>query len=164
MSKLLIPITEKHFKEKVKIRFNNILDGLDNFFSFTLEPKDMSSDENEIINYILKVFDINNSSCYIDFYINRLSQEEKENLISLVPEEDKDILIENMNLKAPSNYFKVENKELIPFLTRLSTRENFFVTFYFTETPITIWGNYGMKFPCFCLNEQDLYFYSNTVK
>lgn len=159
MDKTIIPITLDDFNKNVIIKFNSILDGLDGFPNFTLEPTDLSIGEKEIINYILKVFEINSSYCYIDFYINNLSSDEKDKLLNLVPKEDKDILKSNLNIKTFSNYFKVENKELIPFLTRLSTRENFFVTFYFTEIPITIWGNYGMKFPCFCLNQKDLNFY-----
>ena len=163
MNNTIIPITLDDFNKNVVIKFNNILDGLDAFQNFMLEPKNISLGEEEIINYILKVFEINNSSCYIDFYINKLSSEERDNLMNLVPIEDKNLLKSIFEINPLSNYFKVENKDLIPFLARLSTRENFFITFYFTQTPITIWSNYGLKFPCFCLNKKDLDFYINQL-
>ena len=152
MDDILTPVTLEEFHKNVIIKFQNILDGLDTFPNFTLEPKNISSGEDEMIDYILKIFKLNNSFCYIDFYLDKLS------------EEDRKLLKANLNIENYSNYFKVEHIKLIPFLTRLSTRENFFITFYFTEIPITIWGNYGMKFPCFCLNQKDLNFYINQLK
>lgn len=164
MNDILISVTSEEFHKNVIIKFPNILDGLDTFPNFTLEPKNVYLGEDEMIDYILKIFKLNNSFCYIDFYLDKLSEEDKENLVNLVPEEDRKLLKANLTIENYSNYFKVEHIRLIPFLTRLSTRENFFITFYFTEIPITIWGNYGMKFPCFCLNQNDLTFYINRLK
>ncbi|MFR3910657.1 MAG: hypothetical protein ACLTYB_05750 [Clostridium paraputrificum] len=132
MNDILISVTSEEFHKNVIIKFPNILDGLDTFPNFTLEPKNVYSGEDEMIDYILKIFKLNNSFCYIDFYLDKLSEEDKENLVNLVPEEDRKLLKANLNIENYSNYFKVEHIRLIPFLTRLSTRENF-ITFYFTE-------------------------------
>lgn len=43
-------------------------------------------------------------------------------------------------------------------------RELFFVTFYFYNKLITIWGNYNIKFPCFFYSEEDFDFYFDLSK
>ena len=101
----------------------------------------------------------------MDFYINKISDEDKEKLISLVPDQDKKILELHLIAKSHNGvFYKLCNKSLIPFLVRLNTREIFFITFYFTNKPITIWGNYDMKFPCFFNEQEDLDFYYNLSK
>ena len=160
MNKLLIPISNDEFKNKVKIRFNNILDGFDLFKNFTIEGNNIEDGENKIIKFIENIFEENNCEAYVDFYINKISDDDKEKLIFLVPDEDKEILKLHLNAKPHDGvFYKVVNKALIPFLVRLNTRENFFITFYFINKPITIWGNYDMKFPCFFDKQEDLDFY-----
>ena len=165
MNELLIPISNDEFKSKVKIRFNNILDGFDLFENFTIEGNNINYGENKIIDFVENIFEENNREAYIDFYINKISDEDREKLISLVPDEDKKILKLHLSTKTHDGvFYKLINKTLIPFLVRLNTREVFFVTFYFTNKPITIWGNYNMKFPCFFNTEKDLEFYHNLSK
>lgn len=156
MCELLIPVDTSEFKENVQIYFDNILTGFDLYKYFYIEA---INNEKIIINFIKRIFEENDSVCYVDFYLNKLSNDDKNRLLSLVPDEDKELLKSHLKLNSNSIYYKVANISLIPFLTRLSTRENFFVTFYFTKIPLTIWGNYGMKFPSFCKNEFDLNYY-----
>lgn len=167
MNELLIPIAIDEFKDKVNIRFNNILDGFDCFENFTLVASNIEDGENKIIEFIEKVFECNNCEGYVDFYINKISDEEKQRLLTLVPTEDKKVLESHLNTKFHDGvYYKILNKSLIPFLVRLNTRELFFVTFYFANKPITIWGNYNLKFPCFFNSKNDFNFYyglSNTL-
>lgn len=155
---MIIPISNEEFSNKVQIKFNNILDGFDNFKNFTLE----FNNEDDFISYIENIFLDNNSECYFDFYINKLTEKEIDNIINLYKEDDKKTLLELIDLAKAHRkvYFKLKSKELIPLLTRLSTREIFFITFYFTKRPITIWGNYNMKFPYFTLNNEDLNYYA----
>lgn len=165
MNELLTPISTHEFENRVTIRFKNILDGFDKFKNFTIETTDIKNGENKIIKFIKKIFELNNYECYVDFYINKLSNEDKEKLIDLVPAEDKTMLISHLNFQSNDEvFYKLNNISLIPFLVRLNTRETFFVTFYFTNKPITIWGNYNMKFPCFFHNEEDLQFYNKIAK
>lgn len=165
MDQLLIPINNEEFNNMVSIRFKNILDGFNLFKNFTIESENINEGENKLINFIEKVFEENNNEGYVDFYINKLSLEDREKLISLISEEDKEILELHLRIEpSDSVYYKLANKDLIPFLVRLNTRELFFVTFYFSNKPITIWGNYNMKFPCFFYNQEDLDFYYNLSK
>ena len=165
MNQLLKPISTDEFKGNVNIRFNNILEGFDLFKNFTLEANNIEDGENKIIQFVENTFEENNCEAYVDFYINKISPEDNENLISLAPDEDKEIL--KLHLSAEPHdgvFYKLTNKDLIPFLVRLNTREIFFVTFYFTDRPITIWGNYNMKFPCFFNTEDDREFYYTRLK
>ncbi|WP_315071871.1 hypothetical protein [uncultured Clostridium sp.] len=160
MKELLIPISDDEFKDKINIRFNNIIDGFNSFQNFTLEASGVEDGENKLISFVEKVFENNNSEAYIDFYISKLSESDKKKLIELIPTEDKKILELHLNtIKHDGIFYALRNKYLIPFLVRLNTRETFFVTFYFYNKPITIWGNYNMKFPCFFNNQKDLEFY-----
>lgn len=84
MNKLLIPINDDTFKAKVNIRFNNILDGLYSFKNFTLVASDIDDGENKLIKLIEYIFEINNSNAYIDFYINKISPEDKNKLFDLL--------------------------------------------------------------------------------
>ena len=166
MNELLIPISNDEFKNAVNIRFNNILDGFDLFKNFTIEANTIENDgENKLIKFIETIFEENNSEGYVDFYLTKLSNEDKEKLISLISNDDKEILKLHLNI-APHDgvFYKLENKALIPFLVRLNTKELFFVTFYFTNKPITIWGNYDMKFPCFFNKQEDFDFYYTLAK
>ncbi|EKQ57756.1 MULTISPECIES: hypothetical protein [unclassified Clostridium] len=165
MSKLLIPIDDDTFKTEVTIRFNNILEGFDSFKNFTLTASNIENGESKIIKFIEYIFKINNYNAYVDFYINKISDEDKKKLFDLVPDEDTDILKSHLNFDTQTSvFFKLVHKELIPFLVRLNTREIFFVTFYFTYKPITVWGNYDLKFPCFFNTQEDLEFYYNISK
>jgi len=165
MNELLIPISNNEFKNKVNIRFNNILEGFDLFRNFTIESKNIEDGENKIIELVENIFEENNYEAYVDFYINKISDEDKDKLMSLVPDEDKNILKLHLNAEPHDGvFYKIVNKALIPFLVRLSTREILFITFYFINKPITIWGNYDMKFPCFFNEQEDLDFYYKLSK
>ena len=158
MENSLIPISNIDFKNTVDIKFNNILDGFDLFKSFTINGN-ITNGEEKIIEFIEKIFEENIDNTYIDFYINKISDEDKDNLINLISPNDKDTLKKLMHITHDGVYFKLLQKSLIPFFVRLNTREVFFVTFYFTNIPITIWGNYNMNFPCFVDSKESLEYY-----
>lgn len=165
MDQLLISISNEEFNSMVNIRFKNILDGFNSFKNFTIEADNTEDGEKNLIKFIETIFEENNNEGYVDFYINKLSPEDREKLISLISEEDKEILKLHLSVE-PSNrvFYTLINKALIPFLVRLNTRELFFITFYFTNKPITIWGNYNMKFPCFFNSDEDFNFYYDLSK
>lgn len=158
MKNSLIPISTIDFNNTINIKFNNILDGFDFFKNFTIDGN-VTCGEEKIITFIDKIFEENIDDTYIDFYINRISSEDKSNLMNLISDNDKNTLREFMNITHDGVYFKLIDKNLIPFFVRLNTKEVFFVTFYFNNRPITVWGNYNMKFPCFVNNDEDLEYY-----
>ncbi|MDD6793914.1 MAG: hypothetical protein PUE01_00655 [Clostridiaceae bacterium] len=152
---ILQPISTKEFKENVSIRFNNILEGLDNYLNFEINAKDLKNGEESIINFITEVFELNQNEAFVDLYLNNLDEEAQNNLLKICCKEDRNIVKEHINLWHKEPYYKLTEKSLIPFLVRLNTNEAFFVTFYFTKKPITIWGNYNKTFPCFMETKED---------
>ena len=158
MKNSLIPISTIDFNNTINIKFNNILDGFDFFKNFTIDGN-VTCGEEKIITFIEKIFEENIDDTYIDFYINRISSEDKSHLMNLISDNDKNTLREFMNITHDGVYFKLIDKNLIPFFVRLNTKEVFFVTFYFNNRPITVWGNYNMKFPCVVNNDEDLEYY-----
>ena len=148
MNEILIPISNKEFKEKVTIRFNSINDGFNNYNNKTIEGT-----EEAFISFLQEAFELNGEdNAYVDFYYNILSEEDKQRLKSLINDED------NLTLE---NFEKNYHEESIPFITRLSTREILFSTIYFTKYPCTIWGNYNKSFPIFYHDNNDIQQYLN---
>ena len=157
MNKILIPISNKEFKEKVTVRFNSINDGFNNYNNKTIE-----GNEEAFISFLQEAFELNGEdNSYVDFYYNVLNDEDKKKLKELINDEDKILLEEfEKNYHEKNIYFKL-TKESIPFITRLSTREILFSTIYFTKYPCTIWGNYNKSFPIFYHDNNDIQQYLN---
>ena len=160
----LMPISTAQFRNNVSIRFNNILDGFDNYKNFEIKGENIEDGENAIISFLSKVFELNNNEAYVDLYLNNLDESDKENLLNICCQDDKEIILKHINLNHNEPYYKLTNKSLIPFLTRLNTGEVFFVTFYFTKVPLTIWGNYNRQFPCFTDTDENLNMYKELAK
>lgn len=169
MGKLLKSISEEEFKDRVKIRFNNILDGLDLYSNGTLEDKNTDESfenvESSFIGFFEDALDLN-EEVVIDFYIKKLDEESKVRLLKFLEGEDREILkrhIDEMdNMK--SVYFTLDSKELMRFITRLNTKELFFCTVYFEKYEMTIWGNYKLSFPVFFKEESVLKKYEKIAK
>lgn len=164
MNSLPIPVSKLEFKNKVNIRFNNVLDGFNDFKNFTLDGNLVENSELSLINFICDVFKENNNECYVDFYINKIDTSEKDNLINLIDQEHKSLLQQIIDMNHDDIYYKITDIRLIPFFTKLNTKELFFVTFYFTKKPITIWGNYNFRFPCFFNNSNIFDCFYNMAK
>ena len=146
MNKLLYPISEEDFKQNVRIYFDNISEGFSKFKHDMIEGKS----EEQLIEYMQNVYDENSfDNFYIDLYLNRIDEANEDKFISMLCDEDKKTY-EAIKKEYDSStvYYKID-KSLIPFITRLSTREILFCTIYLTKTNKTIWGNYEMKFPVF---------------
>ena len=164
MNNLPIPVSLAEFKENVNIRFNNIIDGFETFKNFTIDGTLTEDSETCLIKFISHVFETNESECYIDFYINKLNKSEKKNLMSLIDEKDRTLLENIIDMNHNDIYYKLTDKNLIPFFTKLNTKELFFVTFYFIKKPMTIWGNYNLKFPCFVDDSDSFNYYYDSAK
>jgi len=162
MNIAITPISKEDFNNNVKIRFKNILDGFDNYNYRNLTAKDTTNfkfNENAFIKFIEEAYKLNKNetkiqSCYIDFYLKDLNDDSYNKLLGGLDIEDreslnyiKSILSENTTIN--TEYFEVNDISIIPLLTKMCTRELFFITFYFTAIPLTIWGNYNLNFPIF---------------
>ncbi|GAA0179813.1 hypothetical protein SH2C18_26230 [Clostridium sediminicola] len=184
MEKLLKSITIEEFNSIKKISITNIQEGFNNYThgildvhdsSLSINEQDESSRliynnnlkyENRFINFMKKIYTINKKKpIIVDFYLNNIDNEGILRVLSHLEHDDKLTFINHVrNIKTHSVYFLIEDKELIPFMTRLSTRELHFCTFHFTEKPITIWGNYNLSFPVFFKNNEDVNFYDSIAR
>lgn len=168
----LRPISKEIFENNVNIRFNNILDGFNNYKYKHLECNydvNLKFNEMNFIKFIEESYKLNKNSCYIDFYIKNLNQYEYNKLLEGLDGEDKNILnsIWEYILKNSSyvtEYFEVNDIYILKLLVKMCTRELFFITFYFTEIPLTIWGNYNLSFPIFFEDDSILDTYIETAK
>lgn len=165
MNNLLYPVSKEDFKKLVDIRFDNINEGFNNFKSAMLESETLEEAEKNITKFMEEAIILNGEdNSYVDLYFSTLEKEDKERLIGLLKEKDKEIM-ESIKeiLQEDTIYFRL-TKDIIPFITRLSTREVLFCTVYFTNYPITIWGNYNKKFPCFYRDDKTLDLYNDIAK
>lgn len=162
MKELFKNIKEEEFKDRISIRFKGILEGFNKYpnkllevskeFRGTLEEK-----EELFLNFFKEALKLNKNEVIVDFYIKDLEDDSKERLLLSLNREDREILnnlLEENNID--SVYFEIKDNEAMDFITRLNTRELFFSTVYFFYKPITIWGNYSMKFPIFFEEENIL--------
>lgn len=163
-SKILKAVSSDEFNNIVKIKFSNIDVGFNNFTNGILENnREFQSKENiekNFIRFIEEACILNDcDKVIIDFYLNKLNEEEIKNLYSLLEEGDKEILKDQIDFMDKKNIYFQLDCNLIPFIVKLNTRELFFSTIYFTKFPCTLWGNYNMKFPIFFDNMKfiDLY-------
>ncbi|GAA0772994.1 hypothetical protein GCM10008908_20430 [Clostridium subterminale] len=165
MNNLLYPVSKEDFKKLVDIRFDNINEGFNNFKSAMLESETLEEAEKNITKFMEEAIILNGEdNSYVDLYFSTLEKEDKERLIGLLEKKDKEIMerIKEI-LQEDTIYFRL-TREIIPFITRLSTREALFCTVYFTNYPITIWGNYNKKFPCFYRDDKILDLYNDIAK
>lgn len=160
---MLVPISNNEFLEAVNIRFDTILEGFEKFKSKTLLGE--QEFEEAFIKFIEQVYKRNGEeNCYIDFYYNKLTKENRETLKGMLNSVDKSFIIEfEKSYDEKSNFFKFKEKD-IPTIVRLNTNEIFFSTFYFTKEPVTIWANHNKKFPIFYYNDNVIIKYVEIAK
>lgn len=165
MNNLLYPVSKEDFKKLVDIRFDNINEGFNNFKNVILESEIIEEAEENIIKFMEEAIILNGEdNSYVDLYFSTLEEEGKERLIKLLEVEDKKVMHKiQETLKEDTIYFRL-TREIISFITRLSTREILFCTVYYTKYPFTIWGNYNKKFPCFFDNVKVLELYNDIAK
>lgn len=162
---MLIPISEKEFKERVKIKFNNVSEGFNRYDNKTLKAYNDNFFEINMLKFLEEAVELNGvDNSYIDFYYNILSESDKNKFKEMLNCEDKDF-IRNFEKNNNDNgiYFKL-SKEFIPFINRLNSREILFSTIYFTKESLTIWGNYNKKFPVFYLESRVLHKYEDLAR
>ena len=162
---MLILVNENDFKDKVNIRFNNITEGINRFEKKILESDNSYDFEKSMINFLQEAVKLNGvENSYVDFYYNKLEDDEKRRFKELLNCEDKDFIknFEYENSKG-GIYYNL-TLESIPFITRITTQEILFSTIYFTKEPFTIWGNYNEKFPVFYKEEYIFNKYENIAK
>ena len=115
-------INNNDFKNIIKIRFNNILEGFDNYNYIELSCKtNKYESEENFIRAIESFYKINDGNLIIDFYKNRLNKESIGFIKSNLDMEDNIVFDKFIDLvNENNNYYKVNDKTFIKLLTKLS--------------------------------------------
>lgn len=148
-------ISKADFDKIIKIKFDNILEGFDKFNYVELysrKDKEKIEIEEDFIKTLESFFYLNydENKIIVDFYKNKLDKDSIEFIENNLDLEEIKIFNEILNSGTINDmFFEISDKKYIKLLTKLCTRELFFITFYFTKGPVTIWGNYNLKFPLF---------------
>lgn len=152
MDKLLIPISYEEFKKKGAISFNNIEEGFNRY-----RHKILTGEEEAMKKFLYEAIRINGiENSFVDFYYENLHEDSKKKVFEMLSEEGRKLLtkfIKESNSKEV--YFNL-TLESIPLICEVNFKEILFSTFYFTKSPLTIWGNYERRFPCFYDNDESI--------
>ncbi|WP_297712492.1 hypothetical protein [Clostridium sp.] len=162
---MLISVNEDDFKDKVKIRFNNITEGINKFENKILESNNSYDFEQSMIGFLEEAVRLNGvENSYVDFYFNVLEEDAKIRFKELLNCEDKEFMEKFEGENSKSGIYYNLTLESIPFIVRIITKEILFSTIYFTKEPFTIWGNYNEKFPVFYKEKSVYDKYENIAK
>lgn len=162
-------ISKTDFDKIIKIKFNNILDGFESFKYVELysrKEKKNNEIEEDFIKTLESFFNLNNAEnkIIIDFYKNKLNADSIRFIEDNLNLDEMKLFNEILNSGSENDiFFELNDKKYIRLLTKLCTRELFFITFYFTKGPVTIWGNYNLKFQLF-YNDNNIDDYLNIAK
>jgi len=162
---VLIPIDEIYFKEKVKIKFDNIIQGFNNYKNKTIKAIDNKDFENKMLGFLKEAALLNNiDNSFVDFYYNFLKQEDKNKLENMLSENGKKFLMDFKSKNSTKGVYYKLPIDSIEFINKMNCKEILFSTIYFTKIPCTIWGNYNNKFPIFYKSEKDLTNYKSIAR
>lgn len=163
----MINIEKEVFDNTIKIKPVNIIEGFDKFNSAIISDYGGSKDrEIEVKFYsLLNKLYKEEHELIVDYYGNKISNEEFKNMISNLNEDEAKFLNRIREDKNNSSvYFKIENIEELNLLLKLSLRSILFSTFYFSKEKVTIWSNYDYKFVMFFNEESKLGKYKMLVE
>lgn len=125
------------------IYLNRIEEGFD-----TYQVDSIEGTEEELYHILLSLYQ-QNGECdsFVDFYYFRLSESERLEVVKSLSQEEVDYITTLENGK--ESVFYPLDEMLLGITAKLTAREILFSTFYFTKQPMTVWGNYGHKYPVF---------------
>lgn len=158
-------ISTDEFNSKVNVKFNNILQGYNKYECIELYPKDNVKNGEFLYIELLKLYYNKDKSLIIDFYKNNLNIDSINFIKNNITLEESILLDHILNTGDEDTiYFEIYDEKYLSLLTKLNTKELFFITFYFYKSNITIWGNYNMRFPLFYKNKDEAKYYLNIAK
>lgn len=163
----MINIAKEVFDNVIKVKPINIIEGFDNFSSAIISDYSGSKEndtEGKFYNLLNKLYE-EEKDLIVDYYGNKISNEEFNNMISNLKEDEAKYLKRIKGDKINSSvYFKIENVEELNLLLKLSLKSILFSTFYFSKEKLTIWSNYDYKFVIFFSEESSLEKYKIIVE
>lgn len=160
MDKLLIPISYEALKNKGAINFSNIEEGFNKYKSNIL-----SGSEEAIEKFLYEAIKLNGiENTFVDFYYETLEEKSKKRVFEMLDEEGRALLTKFIKGNNSKDVYYNITLESIPLICELNFKEILFSTFYFTKVPLTIWGNYERRFPCFYEHEKTMNEYMKLIE
>lgn len=163
----MINIEKEVFDNVIKVKPVNIIEGFDNFNSAIISDYSGSKEKDtevKFYNLLNKLYE-EEEELIADYYGNKISNEEFNNMISNLNKDEAEFLNRIREDKNNSSvYFKIENIEELNLFLKLSLRSILFSTFYFSKEKFTIWSNYDYKFVIFFSEESSLEKYKMLVE
>lgn len=139
-----VPLT--CLKEHGALLISNVQDGMES------NPHEiLSMTAAEYLHWLRKLaLKSRETGCFVDFYFGRITDEEKDAVLSHLPDHSRDYIL-SLNAGSGDLYYQLDGPDDpgLAILADLSARELLFSTFYFTRPRCTVWGNYGLKYPVF---------------
>lgn len=163
-------LNNEEAEKMINIKVCNVLEGFNKYKYVELFPKEdkkIKIVEEDFINTIEEFFDLNSNEdkLIIDFYKNKLDHDSIKFIYDNIDFQERKLFNDILNEGSSNSiFFEIRDRKYIKLLTKLCTRELFFITFYFTKGPILLWGNYNFKFPLFYNDEKNIKEYIDIAK
>lgn len=139
-----VPLT--YLRERDALLISNVQDGMQH------NPHEiLSLTADEYLQYLCRLaLKSKETGCFADFYFGRITDQEKEAVLSHLPGSSRDYIL-SLDAGPDDLYYQLDgpNDPGLAILADLSARELLFSTFYFTRPRCTVWGNYGLNYPVF---------------
>lgn len=116
-------------------------------------PSLLISGADEVLyRFLEKCIELNDGQAYVDFYYPVLTKEEQLRFYNqLTPEEQAYLM--HFEHQGQYIYYPLTEDNL-GFLAGITARELLFSTFYFAGYKAAVWGNYGLRYPMFCFDNE----------
>lgn len=111
----------------------------------------ISGSKEELYQFLRCVLEKNKEKAYADFYYGDLPRENKTKFDEGLSDRERETLSQ-FEIE-PKREFYPLTEDNLEFLAEITAREWLFSTFYFGDKELTIWGNYGLKYPVFSSDE-----------
>lgn len=149
----IIPLEADQFNKLVEIKFKNIIEGFDRFQNKIIFANNF---EEKFIKFLKESYRLNNNQIIVEFCFTSLDKNSSLKIKEFLNDDEKEKFEKILEYRLyNTNYFKILKEEELDLFIKLSTRELFFVTYYFYNIPLTIWGNYNNRFPMFYKSENE---------
>ena len=123
--------------------------------------------EEKYLNFIVEVFEKNNSTCYVE--IATFKNYNNDFLLKILNEldiVDKYILLKQIDVISSTleTRYIVKDKFLLKMLFKCMLRELIPIEFYFLEKPLIVFNNFDMSIPLVFKNKEDIGFYKEIAE
>jgi hypothetical protein len=122
--------------------------------------------EEKYLNFIVEVFEKNNSTCYVEIpAFENYSDDFLLRILNELDIVDRYILLKQIDVISSTSETKyiIKDKILLKMLFKCMLRELIPIEFYFLEKPLIIFNNFDMSIPLVFKNEEDIQFYKEIA-